>query len=504
MNLEYNDSSQNFDEFSEAKKQFMFLTNGIRDKVKSMEHGDLEAFLDKEGKELIRCVLQGHLDRLALEEPMHEAVAGSDGIERRQRRENTERELMTLFGEVTVSRIRYGHPGEASLHPLDARLNLPADKYSHNLRKRVAEEAAKVSFDETVKSIKRTTGSKVGKLQAEQLVARASQDFEDFYSARKVTKTTGEKDFLVISLDGKGIVMKREGLRESTRKAAARETHKLRTRLSRGEKSNRKRMATVATVYAVEEHHRTPEQIMNLENGPAEARPKPVTKRVWASVEREPEAIAKEVFDEAESRDPQRQRNWALLVDGHVHQLKNVWAQIIERGLEGVVTPILDFIHVLEYLWKAAYCFYEEGSEEAEAWVQKRAFLILQGKSSSVAGGIRSSASKLNLPEQAREPADKCADYLLKYRSMLRYDKYLKLVMPIATGVIEGACRHLIKDRLDITGARWSLAGAEAVLKLRSLRSSGDFDEYWEFHRKQEQKRCHLSHYKQPKLVLAA
>jgi hypothetical protein len=243
---------------------------------------------------------------------------------------------------------------------------------------------------------------------------------------------------------------------------------------------------------------------MNLEDGPPDARPKPVNKRVWASVEREPEAIAKEAFDEAESRDPHRQRRWALLVDGHVHQLKNVWAQIIERGLEGVVTPVLDFIHVLEYLWKAVYCFYEEGSEDAEAWVQKRALLILQGKSSSVAGGIRSSASKMNLSGQAREPADKCADYLLKYWSMLRYDKYLKLGMPIATGVIEGACRHLIKDRLDITGARWSLPGAEAVLKLRSLRSSGDFDEYWDFHRKQEKKRCHLSHYRRPKLILAA
>jgi len=504
LSTEYNNSDQNFDEFSSAKKQFIFLTEGLRDRVKGIEHGDLEELLDKEGKELLRRILQGHLERLAQEEPVHDEVIGSDGAERRQRRADTERKLMTLFGEVTVTRVRYSHPGEISLHPLDARLNLPADKYSHNIRKRVAEEAAKVSFDETVKSIETTTAGKVGKLQTEQLVAKASRDFEDFYSSRKGKKSEKEEDLLVISLDGKGIVMRQEGLREPTRKAAEKEKHKLKTRLSRGEKGNRKRMATVAAVYDIEEHHRTAEQIMNIEESSNDTRPKPTNKRVWASVEREPLEVAKEAFDEAELRNPDRKRKCVLLVDAHVHQLKNVWSQIVERGLEGVVTPILDFIHVLEYLWKAAYCFYAEGSEQAEAWVQEKALLILKGKSSLVAGSIRGKATKLRLSKQDREPADKCASYFLNHWSMMRYDKFLEQGMPIATGVIEGACRHLIKDRLDITGARWSLTGAEAVLKLRSLKSSGDFDEYWNFHKKQERKRNHLSLYKRPKQYLAA
>lgn len=504
MSKGYNKTSQNFDEFAAAEKQFIFLTDGIKDRVKKIEHSDLEELLDKEGKELIRCILQGHLDRLAKEEPVFDEVVGSDDVVRKQHRYDTEKKLMTVFGEVKVTRIRYSQPGKKGLHPLEARLNLPDDKYSHNIRKRVAVESSKVSYDETIKSIETTTAGKVGKLQAEQLVAKASQDFEAFYSSRKGNKSERAEDILAISLDGKGVVMRKEGLRESTRKAAEKEKHKLKTRLSRGEKGNRKRMATVAAVYDIEEHYRTAEQIMNIEERSEQAKPKPTNKRVWASIKREPIEVAKEAFDEAELRDPDRKRKWAVLVDGHVRQLDNVWSQITERGLEGVVTPILDFIHVLEYLWKAAYCFYAEGSEEAEVWVKEKALLILQSKSSLVAGSIRGKATKLGLSKQDREPADKCATYFLNHWSMMRYDKFLEQGMPIATGVIEGACRHLIKDRLDITGARWSLNGAEAVLKLRSLRSSGDFDEYWDYHKKQERKRNHLSLYKRPKQYLAA
>jgi hypothetical protein len=119
----------------------------------------------------------------------------------------------------------------------------------------------------------------------------------------------------------------------------------------------------------------------------------------------------------------------------------------------------------------------------------------LRGRSSQVAAGLRGSATWRGLGEKERVPLDKCADYLLKYRQFLRYDQYLQAGLPIATGVIEGACRHLVKDRMELTGARWSLEGAEAVLRLRSLWASGDFQEYWAFHLKQEQQRHNRAHY---------
>jgi hypothetical protein len=157
---------------------------------------------------------------------------------------------------------------------------------------------------------------------------------------------------------------------------------------------------------------------------------------------------------------------------------------------------ILDIIHVLEYLWKAAFAFYKEGDPAAESWVKKRLLKILRGESSWVAAGMRRSATLNELVPKQREPIDKCADYLLKYAPYLHYDQYLAKGYPIATGVIEGACRYLVKDRMEITGARWSLQGAEDILRLRSLRASGDFDEYWQFHLRQEYERNHAKKYK--------
>ena len=138
------------------------------------------------------------------------------------------------------------------------------------------------------------------------------------------------------------------------------------------------------------------------------------------------------------------------------------------------LTIVLDIIHVIEYLWKAAFVFYSQTSTQAEAWESKRLQLILEGKSSSVAPGMRRSATLPKLTSQERKPVDTCARYLLNNAKYLKYDDYLKAGFPIATGVIEGPCRHLIKDRMDITGARWTMRGAEAVLPLASLYITGD------------------------------
>jgi len=135
------------------------------------------------------------------------------------------------------------------------------------------------------------------------------------------------------------------------------------------------------------------------------------------------------------------------------------------------------------------------GEEDVEAWVLKQSTAVLEGKASTVAAAIRRAATMLKMSKTARVNIDKCARFLLNQKDYLHYDEYLARGLPIATGVIEGACRHLINDRLGITGARWGLQGAEAMLRLRALKSSGDLDEYWTFHRRQEQHRNHLSHY---------
>jgi hypothetical protein len=192
-------------------------------------------------------------------------------------------------------------------------------------------------------------------------------------------------------------------------------------------------------------------------------------------------------FKEALQRDPQQKRQWVVVIDGQPAQRKMI--EKTAKQLNVNVTIVLDFIHVLEYLWKAAWCFFDKGDEAVEAWISKYAVKVLKGGCSQVAKGLRQSATKRKLTK--RDAVDSCARHLLNNKKRLRYDEALAAGFPIASGIIEGACRHLINDRLDITGARWGLKGAEAILKLRSLKSSGDFDEYWDFHKQQSKKRLY-------------
>jgi hypothetical protein len=485
--------------FAGAEEKFEELKLRLSSKESlEMRHSDLERMLEREGRELLRRLYQSHLD-VRGPGPAEEPVVGSDGIERTHCRLHARR-LMTVFGEVEVDRLGYGARGVTSLHPLDAALNLPEEKYSLEVRRRVAESVAKNSYDEAVDTLAKATGAPVPKRQVEQLAARAARDFDAFYQARQVepdpdaSRSTGE--LVVITADGKGVVMRTEDLREETKKAAEERQHKLSKRLSKGEKKNAKRMATVAAVYTITPFIRTPEDIVKELSPIKEVggeRPRPEDKRVWASLEKSPEEVIEEAMHEALHRDPCLLKKWVALVDGNPTQLRILGEMAKEHGVQ--LQVVLDLVHVLEYLWKASYSFNLEGTAEAEAWVTERLLQILQGRSSNVAGGIRRSATLRKLDGEARKAADECANYLLKYSEYLRYDSYLAQGLPISTGVIEGACRHLVKDRMDITGARWSLQGGEAVLKLRSLRASRDFEEYWSFHEMQELKRHHEAQY---------
>ena len=461
-----------------------------------MNHSDLEREIEKQLREVARRLLQEHLDARGDGEALSE-VTGVDGVERSKARVHT-RKLQTIFGTVYVDRLGYGADGVESLHPKDASLNLPEETYSLEVRRRVAEEVARGSFEEAVASVERTTGAHVPKRQAEELAQRAARDFDAFYEHRRskpdAEAATGK--ILVVSFDGKGVVMRREDLREATRKAAEARKHKLKTRLTKGEKRNAKRMATVAAVYTVAPFPRRPEQIIGEFVGikdTGERRPRPEGKRVMASLEKTTAEVMDEVFADALHRDPARSKTWVAVVDGDKKQLRLLKRQARKHGLQ--LTIVLDLIHVTEYLWKAGAVFHTAGTPKLEAWVRERLLGILQGRSSLVAAGMRRSATRRGLDAVARKPVDTCAGYLLKHRTHLRYDDFLVRGLPIASGVIEGACRHLVKDRMDLTGARWSLAGAEAVLRLRALRSSGDFNDYWRFHEDQEYQRNHVARY---------
>jgi hypothetical protein len=257
-------------------------------------------------------------------------------------------------------------------------------------------------------------------------------------------------------------------LRPATAKAAARQG-KMRTRLTAGEKPNRKRMATLGCVYDAEPSPRRPHDVIappRGRHGSRTPRPRPRATAKWlaGSVEHDPAAVIAAAFSQAEARDRQHQRTWVVLVDGAEHQLGLIRAEAACRGV--TVHIVIDLIHVLEYIWKAAWSLHHAGDPAAEDRVAAKALAVLADHSARAAAEITAEA-------------DACVRYLVGKDEYLRYDQALAAGWPVATGVIEGACRHLIGDRLDITGARWGLQGAEAVLTLRAVISNGDFDEYW-------------------------
>ena len=488
------------DPFAPARQQFEdLLAHLSRETTQDMSHSDMERDLGQRGQELLRQLYQGWLDQQA-ESETDTDVVDAEGTERTRKREH-ERALQTVFGTVRVKRTGYGAEGKSSLHPLDSQLNLPDEVYSHQLRRRAAEEASKSSFDETVETIQQYTGAAIPKRQVEELVQRAAQDFDAFYDIRRREAAgvrQGPGSLLVLTVDAKGVVMLQQDLRAATRQKAEQQRRKLTTRLTKGEKPHRKRMATITAVYTVAPYVRTPEQVFadlarQPTSDPRRPRPRPEAKRVAASLVQTPEQMLEEAFQEGMDRDPPRQKTWAAVVDGNDTQLRLLQKLAKQHQIE--LTIVLDVIHVLDYLWKAGHAFHADASEELEHWVLERLQRILQGHAGQVAAGMRRSATQRQLPDKDRKPVDRCADYLLDHKRYLRYDQYLATGLPIGSGVIEGAARHLVGDRMGLTGARWRLTSGEAVLRLRALRASRDFDEYWHFHEACEHERTHRARY---------
>jgi len=493
MDIAYRKSTED-SFFSDAKAQFEKLVHQLQLKqYANKEHGDIEKNISKKGIEILRCLLQGWLDLKASNEPQQKSINTGTGERLNHVRAKTKRSIMSLFGHVVVSRKGYSQRNQMSLFPVDGELNLSHDKYTDGIRYRVSKEALRGSFDDVVEVIKDTTGGNVPKMQTLNLVRDVAQDFEPYYQKNRFIEAEDSSDLLILTFDGKGIVMRPDSLRECTKKAM-KKRNKLNSRLSPGEKKDRKRMAQVAAVYTVGAFVRTAQTIIKTAEKEEDSsqnvlpfRPPVCNKRVWASVERESEMVIEEAFLEALQRDPEQKRQWVILIDGLPHQIRLI--KKVMKRLKVTATIIMDFIHVLEYLWKAGWCFFDKGDEAIEKWIADRAIKILKGKCSQVAKGLRISATKREMNN--RENIDKCADYLLKNKERLQYGQALKSGFPIASGIIEGACRHLINDRLDITGARWGLEGAESVLKLRSLKSSGHFEDYWNFHKQKAKKRNH-------------
>jgi hypothetical protein len=384
----------------------------------------------------------------------------------------------------------------SSLFPRDAPVHLPAPGDSHRLQKRVAAKAAKLSFARVANDIATATGGRIGKRQVAPLVSAAAQDFDAFYAQpcpEAVQQQAAAKPLQVLTFDGQGVVMRHEALRPETRQRAEAHGPQAPRGFPRQAQSHRTRMATVAGIDHIDRHGRSPhtvaQQCAPLRRVPRHrhAAPKPVGKKRWARLEKSLQTVIATGLAEGQRRDPTHQAAWVVLGDGALTPRAEI--EPAARALGVRVVIIVDLMHVLAYLWKAVKAWLPPDDPQAAQGVGHKTLQLLQGEGKSIVRHFRRGATAKGMSAPQREPMDQCATYWTNPAAYLNSPYYLAKGYPIATGVIEGACRHLVKDRMETTGARWGLEGGEAVLKLRALVINGDFDASWDFHEHQEYQR---------------
>lgn len=441
---------------------------------------DIEREAERRGRELIRLALQAHLDgRGDGDVGPALLLTGPGGPVRLGYKKRHTRRIVTIFGEVAVTRVGYGAPGQMSVHPLDAELALPARAYSYEICRRVIRAAVCSPFDEAISFLAEMTGVTLPKRSAEQIVLEAAADFDAFYSTRAQQEADlAAGEILIGAIDCKGIPMVKPDVAVRV------------VRRRKGEKANKKKMATVGAVFSRPPHVRSPQQVLDSLFAtpgaePRPKRPRPNHKRIWASLLSGKDNFIGDVKAEMDRRDPQHTHTWVIVTDGERALQRRVGT------IFGDVTLVLDLLHVLQKLWAAAYVFHPEGSPEAASFVQQRAARILEGKVSGVVQGLRQMATKHQLKGAKAKTLLDVAGYYYSNRDRMRYHEYLANGWPIASGSVEGACKNLVRDRFERSGMRWSPEMAEAMLKLRAVYLSGDYDAYWEWHIEQDQQRLH-------------
>lgn len=452
-----------------------------------------DARIDRVERELMRRLLALGLNLLRLFVAEHgdgdlgeEAPAG-DGRVLRRLPEPHDRRYVSIFGELHVDRAVYGsREGQAIERvPLDERLGLPAGDFSHVLEDWAQRFCLKGSFAEAAESLETLLGLRLGSRTLEHMNQELAGFVPPFRDAVDPPPAAEEGAILVVTADGKGVPMRRP-VRKGPRRHHRR---------SKGEKANKKQMACVGAVYSIEPFTRTADDVLDevLRDRRGDERPEPAHKHVWAEMSRdvdgEPlsakDAVFGALFDDLNLRNAGEDRPVVCLMDGE----RALWEA--QRVYFPEAVGVLDLFHVMERLWTAAHCFHREGSDEAERFVADRLRGLLEGRVGRVIGGLRQRLTKHGLTGTRRKTLESVVTYLANNREHMRYDEYVAAGYPIGSGVAEGACRHLVKDRMEQSGMRWTVEGAQALLHVRATYLNGQWDEFIEDHIVREQTRLY-------------
>jgi hypothetical protein len=423
-------------------------------------------------------------------------VSTAAGEELERSSEPVARPLRTVFGEHTFDAYVYapGAKQKIVLRPIDARLQLPAGKFSYLYEEFSQYFCVEQAFGTATERLEAVLGQKTSVDSLESINRRLGEQAEEFLENLPVPPAAKEGELFVATSDGKGVPLV---------KADAERIPVFETRARPGNR----RMATLGCVYSVDRHVRSAQDILealfreNRDDVPRTPRPEPRFKQLVARFTRtyddglEQIVVpgAMEAFSWIAMQTEQRRRPGQLvirLMDGQ-ESLWNTADCCLSDVPPECQVDVLDIIHVAGYVWHAAKAF-ESSQEHREAFVWGRLERILEGDAKGVVAGLRRMATIRGLCGIARREVRDVCRYLENNLHRMRYDEYLREGYPIATGVIEGACRHLVKDRMERSGMRWTLEGAQAMLNVRSTIASSYWNEFNQFRMAADQKRLHV------------
>jgi hypothetical protein len=395
-----------------------------------------------------------------------------------------DRRYVSIFGELTIRRHVYGtrETQKHELAPLDARLNLPEGEFSHVLQDWDQHLCVKGPYAEARETVREILGLGQSIRSLEDMNRTMSQQVESFRQSQPTPPAQEEASILVLTSDGKGVPMRKDEMARSGRR-------------KKGEKANKKRMACVGSVYTIEPFVRSAADVVDevMRQKAREKRPVPRHKEVRAELTRPIDGVEVNGKDrifawfaqQVAARNPAGDKPVVCVMDGE----RALW-KMLTNYLTGIVC-ILDIFHVLERLWQAAHCFCPEGSDQAKAFVNQRLEKVLEGKVGYVIGGLRQMACKQKLKGAKLKQLQAAIGYLHNNRRFMHYDQYMAAGYPIGSGVAEGACRHLVKDRMERTGMRWRVPSAQAMLDLRAVHVSDQWDAFQSYRVEAESRRLY-------------
>jgi hypothetical protein len=384
----------------------------------------------------------------------------------------------SIFGKLRLARHYFTAPGHNGRCPLDAALSLPEHCYSDLLSDWASYGSTDAAYRENQAALERILGLRVSVQALETIAATAAADVSTFYQQAPDPATPhAVGSILVVQADGKGVPLVQPPPAEVP------------LRLAKGQKRTKKKEAIVTCLYTIAPYIRSAQDVRAAllhqeRRADHPSRPVPVQKETRATLGGKASAL-RTLQQRAVQRDGQHIQARVALTDGAESLQQQMLTAFPEHTL------ILDIIHASEYLWATATAVLGESSPLRTPWVALKLDLLLSGQVETLIAELTAEAARMTWTETQRTAIERTIGYYVRNRAYMHYDTYLAQGWPIGTGVVEGACGHLVKDRMEQAGMRWTLSGAQAILDLRAVRINGDWDAYWQFHRQQHHQRLY-------------